>query len=156
MSPYTTLVRRPLVELYAERYTRSNQTVTVRIDRGIVPDLTTIYTGRGRVHRMVGSVQMGFGDEPQYMVSGIISVPILDADDEPVKPHVNDHVTVLTHHDPAMVGRTFRVMHVDAGGQFNGVVAMSVLGSEPSPTTVADDSEVTRVRGTAHTYSTDT
>lgn len=129
------LYRQELIDLYVDRYTRAHQTAFVRLYRGVLGDgEQVLYEGRARVHRLSGAVQMGFGDEPQYMVSGTVSLPRTDADGNEVMPQVDDTLVVLTHRDDKTVGRSFRVMHVDAGGQFKEMVQLSVIGSEESPT----------------------
>lgn len=128
-------VRLDLAEIYTRRYAEMVQEALVEITRGVHPDNETqIYAGRGRVHALNSSVQMGFGDETQYMVTGTISVPALDEDGIPVAPQVNDMVLVVNARDPHVVGRSFRVLHVDFGGQFNDVTSMTVVGAEDSPT----------------------
>jgi len=129
------IYRRALIDKYVERYAEGNMTARVRITRGLYPNSTLLYEGRARVHLQGGAVQMGFGDEPQYMVSGTISVPQYhDVDNIAVLPSVNDLILITEHHDDRTVGRTMRIMHVDAGGQFNNILTMSVIGSEESPT----------------------
>lgn len=126
---------RPMVEEYIRRYSSANMTARIRIVRGTTPDTALVYEGRARIHRLQGSVQMGFGDEPQYMVTGTVSIPQLDEETgEPVIPAVDDTIRVLDHHDARTVDMSFRVMHVDAAGQFNSFVSMSVVGAERSPT----------------------
>lgn len=127
-------LRLGLAELYTKRYAEVVQESEVTITRGVVGDTTIVYSGRARVHAMTGAMQMGFGDEPQYMVTGRISVPVADVSGDPIEPQVNDLVTVDSHRDAGIVGHAFRVMHVDAGGQFTDVVSMTVVGSEDSPT----------------------
>ena len=139
MSILDGLVRRPLVQNYIDRYTTANMEADVRVTRGSYAAPVAVYTGRARIAALGGSVQMGFGDEPQYMVSGTISLPTLDSDGAtPVEPMVNDMILVLRHHDPSIVGRSFRVMHVDNGNQYASVVRCTVLGAEVSPTTDPD------------------
>lgn len=132
-------VRLDLAEVYTRRYAEMVQESLVEITRGLhTVEETQIYAGRARVHALSGAVQMGFGDEPQYMVSGQISVPVIDpSTGEPTDPRVNDMVLVVVCRDAHAQGRSFRVMHVDIGGQFNDVCTMTVLGAEDSPTIVA-------------------
>lgn len=127
-------VRLELAELYAKRYAEVVQESQVEITRGLHPDETQIYAGRARVHALTSAVQMGFGDEPQYMVTGRISIPLRDTAGELTDPRVNDMVLVVTSRDAHVVGRSFRVMHVDSGGQYNDVTTMTVVGAEDSPT----------------------
>lgn len=127
--------RKSLVDKYLQRYYRAHMSSRVRVLRGVLgAGEELVYEGDARVHRMAAPVQMGFGDEPQYMVSGTVSVPFHDASGAVVQPQVNDMVVVLSHHDRKLEGRSFRVMHVDAGGEFEEMVQMSVMGSEESPT----------------------
>jgi len=135
---YRSIARKPLIEKYIERYVEGNMDAEVRIERGVRPATTTVYSGRARVHPLNGSVQMGFGDEPQYMVSGSVSIPVLDdSTGLPTDPRVNDTIVILRHGDPGVAGRSLRVMHVDSGGQYNTVVSMTVMGAEASPTASA-------------------
>lgn len=131
------IYRRALIDKYVERYAEGNMTARVRITRGLHSNSTLLYEGKARVHLQAGAVQMGFGDEPQYMVSGTISIPQYhEVDNAAVLPQVNDLILILVHHDARTIGRTMRIMHVDAGGQFNSIISMSVIGSEESPTSV--------------------
>ena len=128
------MYRKALVDTYVRRYYTAHQTARVRVLRGVLSEGgTLVYEGAARVHRMSSPMQMGFGDEPQYMVSGTVSLPAR-VDGVEVAPHVNDVLVVLEHNDPVMVGRSFRVMHVDAGAEFEEMVQLSVVGSEESPT----------------------
>jgi hypothetical protein len=131
-------VRLGLAEIYTKRYAEMVQEAQVEITRGVVGGTTQVYAGQGRVHVMSGAMQMGFGDEPQYMTTGTISIPVHSTDGGDVDPQVNDMVLVVWHRESGMIGRSYRVMHVDAGGQFNDVVSMRVVGSEDSPTGLAD------------------
>lgn len=144
---YASPVRTGLVTKYLERYVEGNMTALVVITRGTGTTRTTVYAGRARVHRLANSVQMGFGDEPQYLTSGTISVPnTTDANDAvPVVPRVNDNVRVTRHHDPRLVGRSFRVMSVALGGQFSAEVSLSVLGAVDQPSAI-DTPVTTAVR----------
>ena len=129
--------RKPLIDKYLERYIESHMTDEVSIYRGVRSTASVrVYQGQARIHRLAAPVQMGFGDEPQYMVSGTISLPMVEGgSDLPVRIRVNDHVVVDDHYDTAMIGRTFRVMHIDTAGLFHNTVSLSVVGSEESPTT---------------------
>jgi hypothetical protein len=132
---YRPIYTRDLISLYAQRYAWSNMQDQVRVLRGLGGQQDIIYEGRGRVHMFASPIQMGFGDEPQFMVSGTISIPDNDYPAErPIRPQVDDHVLVLNHPDIIAIWRTYRVVHVDAGGQFESVVTMSCITSEESPT----------------------
>jgi hypothetical protein len=131
------IYRKSLIDKYVERYAESNMVEEVSVYRGIHTDESVlVYHGQARIHRLSSPIQMAFGDEPQYMVSGTVSLPMVEAGtDNPVRVYVNDHVIVDDHWDHSMIGRSFRIMHVDVGGQFHNVVSLSVVGSEESPTT---------------------
>ena len=129
------IYRQALIEKYIERYAEGHMNDAITIHRGNWQSLTQVYSGRARVHLLAGAIQMGFGDEPQDMVSGTITIPAhSEDDDQRVTPTINDLVTITDNHDPRAIGRTFRVMHVDAAGQFDGFTTMSVIGSEDNPT----------------------
>lgn len=124
---------------YARRYAEANMTATVEIVRMSEPYLDintgnltameqfTIYRGKARVYGVSGPVTMNMGEEPQYFSSTYVSIP-LDA----TMPRVDDVIEVLTHHDWTVVGRTFRVMDVESGGQYPAVRRMQVTGVQNS------------------------
>jgi hypothetical protein len=117
-----------------------NMTATVRVDRPGTPTLDTtggdvtavvskvVYEGKGRVSTVSGPVQYSLGDEPQYFSSGSIFIPLLDDSGLPTTPQVNDIVTILSHIDVLMVDRVFRVMNVQASGQFVAARELAVTG----------------------------
>ena len=129
-----------LIRQYAQRYAEMNMTATVRIDRPGVPSLDatsgdvtatvskTVYTGKGRVSTVSGPVQYSLGEEPQYFASGTVFIPLLDDDGQPTTPQVNDVVIVTSHPDVLMVNRAFRVMNVNASGQFVATRELAVTG----------------------------
>ena len=57
-------------------------------------------------------------EEDQHFSTSYISTPMLDAEGFWVKSQVDDLIEVLVHSDPMMVNRVFRIMDVDAGGQW--------------------------------------
>lgn len=124
-----------LADLYVRRYYSSHLSSRVRVLRGVLADGSPqlVYEGAARVHRLSAPLQMGFGDEPQYMVTGTVTLPHRDQSGDAVAPQVNDVVVVLDHQDHKVVGRSFRVMHVDSGGELEEMVQLSVVGSEESP-----------------------
>lgn len=149
-----------LVQLYAQRFVESNMTAQVRVTRpgDAALDVETgelsadvgpvVYEGKGRVYSASGPATLELGDEPQYFSSGYVSVPIVDEIGANVLPQVNDLVTVLEHVDPLMVGRRFRVMDVEAGGQFAVVRRMQVMGIQRDrswqPDSQAEDAVIPR------------
>ena len=131
---YAPPVHLGLATKYLQRYTQGNMTATVEITRGTGAPRTSVYSGMARVHLLAAPVQMGFGDEPQFMISGTISVPaMLDDDVTPVLPRVNDMVRVVVARDRKLIGRSFRVMHVPTGGLLTAFTTMSVLGAQDAP-----------------------
>ena len=65
------IYRKPLIDKYVERYIESNMVDEVSVYRGLrAEEAVLVYHGQARIHRLSSPVQMGFGDEPQYMVSG--------------------------------------------------------------------------------------
>jgi hypothetical protein len=143
-------IRSTLVQLYAQRFVESNMTATVRVTRpgdagfdAVTGELTadsgpTVYEGRGRVYSASGPATLDLGDGPQYFSSGFVSVPMVDESGDNVLPQVNDLIEVLEHPDPLMLGRRFRVMDVEAGGQFAVVRRMQVMGIQRSRTWTPD------------------
>lgn len=94
-----------------------------------------VYEGRGRVYTVSGPVTYSLGDQNQYMSASYVSVPVTVTSRvngaevvEVVRPRNDDLVLVLEHDDPVMVGRWFRVMDVEAGGQWIAARRMQVVG----------------------------
>jgi len=129
-----------LIRQYAQKYSEMNMTATVRIDRPNPATLDTntgdvtaqvqktIYEGKGRVSTVSGPVQYSLGEEPQYFSSGTVYIPLIDQDGNPTTPQVNDIVIVTSHPDVLMVNRAFRIMNVNASGQFVSTRELSVTG----------------------------
>lgn len=138
--------------LLARRYAESNMTAQVRIIRmdKIRPDyvqrgqwdadeLFDVYQGKARVYNVAGPVTMGIGDAPSYYSTTYVSIPSMEIDplSNPsqyagLSPRVDDIVEVLKHDDPYMIDRKFRVLDVEAGGQFPVVRRMQVIGIQAS------------------------
>jgi hypothetical protein len=124
---------------YAQRYAEANMTATVAVSRMAEPSLDSItgnlaaieafllYQGKARVYGVSGPMTMSLGEEPQYFSSTYVSIPLAAP-----MPQVDDVVEVLTHHDWTVVGRLFRVMDVEAGGQYPAVRRMQVTGVQNS------------------------
>lgn len=132
----STVAVRPLAQAYAE----GNMIAMVKVTRPSVPVFdretgglaamgsdATRYEGKGRVYNVTGPVQYSMGDEPQYFSSTFVSIPITAP-----KPRVDDVVEILSHPDPNIVGREFRVQDVEAGGQIPVVHRMQVVGIQAS------------------------
>jgi hypothetical protein len=124
---------------YARRYVEANMTAKVKIlrmdnpswdaDTGGVAatEQFTVYEGKARVYGVSGPMTMNLGEEPQYFSSTYVSVPY-----DAVLPRVDDVVLVTEHYDWTLVGRSFRVMDVEAGGQYPAVRRMQVTGVQTS------------------------
>lgn len=150
MAVHVIPVRSTLVSLYARRFAESNMTAQVEITRpgpaAFEPSSgeleaqpgPVIYEGKARVYAVSGPVTMDLGDDPQYFSSSMVSVPLVDDFGVNVLPEVNDLVRVLEHPDPLMLGRLFRVMDVEAGGQFAVLRRMQVMGIQRGRTWVPD------------------
>lgn len=132
----STVAVRPMAQAYAE----GNMIAVVKVTRPSMPvfDRNTgglaamgndspVYEGKGRVYNVTGPVQYALGDEPQYFSSTFVSIPITAA-----KPRIDDVVVILSHPDPNVVGRSFRVQDVEAGGQIPVVHRMQVVGIQAS------------------------
>lgn len=115
MATYRTALR------ISKRYATRNLKHEVRVVRpkGLVTDLegrvsvdeeTPIYNGCGRLWTVASG---GTVDDGQlvYLSSSYISLP-WDVD----TTQVDDLIQVTAHEDPAIMGRWFRVLNVDAGG----------------------------------------
>ncbi len=142
MSILTGLVRRSthMARPFARAYAEGNMIATVRVTRPSVPVFnratggltamgpeTVVHHGPGRVYSVTGPQQYSMGDENQFYSSTFVSIPI-----SATKPRIDDVVEVLAHPDPNIVGRSFRVQDVEAGGQIPVVHRMSVTGIQAS------------------------
>lgn len=144
MSTISGLVRRATLQAgpMARQYAEGNMIATVRVTRKTAATFnrttggaarggtTTVYEGIGRVYRINGGPTMDLGDEPLYFTSATVSIPLSAS-----RPHVNDVVTVLSHPDPNVVSRVFKVDAVAAGGQIPVAHEMACTGIQDSPTT---------------------
>lgn len=125
---------------FAQQYAEGNMLATVLVTRGgtaafdpvtgktTLQGAVTVYQGPGRVYTVSGGPQLATGDEPTYYSNTEVSIPVLAP-----RPQIDDAVLVLTHPDPALAGRPFRVTDVAEGGQLPAVHRMSVTGIQPSP-----------------------
>lgn len=142
--PNVPVVKTDTIARLARKYTEANMTATVRIARMDEPtegtdadwsntatQLRITYQGRARLWSVSGGSEQDYGDESTAFSSTFISVP-LTVDDEPVDVMVDDLVIMVSHLDPAVVARTFRVMDVDAGGQFPAARRLQVTSVQRS------------------------
>jgi hypothetical protein len=135
---------RPFATALATRFALRNMGDSVIITRMATtvenPDGTiegvpagTVYTGKARFYNVTGPVTYQLGEEPQYFSSSYVSVPILDPDSGlSVLPMIDDVVTALSHPDPLMVNKQFRVQDVESGGMFGPVRRLQLTGVQPS------------------------
>lgn len=132
----STVAVRPLAQAYAE----GNMIAMVKVTRPTAPVFdrdtgglaamgadSVRYEGKARVYSVTGPVQYALGDEPTFYSSTFVSIPIT----API-PRVDDVVEILSHPDPNIVGRSFRVQDVEAGGQIPVVHRMQVVGIQAS------------------------
>ena len=136
----------------ARRYSESNMLAQVRVTRkGMLDqkssgdveatDVGIVYEGVSRVYEVTGPLTMSYGEAPSYYSSTYCSIPIEALGDEVARIH--DMVEVLAHLDATVVGRIFRVTHVDSGGQFPVSRRLSLQGVDtiartPDPQIPAD------------------
>lgn len=135
--------RRRLAERYARRFAESNMIATVRVTRMGEPVLdpatgaldaspqVLVYEGKARVYAVSGPMTYSLGEEPQYFSGSYVSIPLFRAVGES-DPQVDDVVEVLADPDPLVVGRMFRVVDVESGGQFPSARRMQVTGVQRS------------------------
>lgn len=88
-----------------------------------------LYEGKARVYTVSGPSGDMSMDEPQAFSSSNISVPLKDVDGNTVITQVDDLIEVVEHFDDLVVGRVFRVVDVDAGGQWPVVRRHMVSGA---------------------------
>jgi len=138
MSDPLKIVNDEAVTRYARRYVEANMTAMVKITRMdaavlgedgslTATEMHTVYEGKARVYGVSGPMTMNLGEEPQYFSSTYVSIPY-----DSVMPRVDDVIKVTAHHDWTLVGRTFRVMDVEGGGQYPAVRRMQVTGVQNS------------------------
>lgn len=127
------------VTKYARRYAEANMTAQVKIVRMFEPFLDdatgelhvdeqfVVYEGKARVYGVSGPMTMNLGEEPQYFSSTYVSIPY-----SATTTRVDDVIEVTAHKDWTLVGRSFRVMDVEGGGQYPAVRRMQVTGIQNS------------------------
>lgn len=125
--------------LFARSYLKKNMIAgveavrVVRTDPGsnIGATVKVIYRGVGRLHMVGGPSNQYLGDELTVHASSNISTPI-SVDGRLVDIRVDDQMKILRHEDELMVGRVFRVIDVDYGGQFSVHRTHQVTTIQPS------------------------
>jgi len=142
--PNVPVIKSATIQRLARKYTEANMTARVRVARMQDPSegsdtdwnntatqLKVVYEGRARVWGVSGSGLNDYGDEMTAFSSSYVSLPLI-VDDKATDVQVDDIVVVLEHPDPALVGRSFRVMDVDGGGQFPAARRLQVTGVQRS------------------------
>jgi hypothetical protein len=145
-NPLPPIVVSPYARAYARAHATAHMYYTVRIERmslgvfdqvggGIVPAVKAlIYTGPARIWTVTGPQVIAVGEDEMSMTQTNLSIP-WDAD--PV-PHRDDIATVVDYNphggfgDQALIGKTFRVLDVQYGGQMYATRRMSVQAIEES------------------------
>ncbi len=139
----STFIDNDMVEAILRDYAEGNMRAKVRIARPAEPEVSPtddlmaipkvvrfVYEGRARIYTVSGP-QPSFGaEEDAVFSSSFISVPLSDTKGQPVLTQVNDLIEVLEHSDGLLVGRVFRVLDVDAGGQWPAVRRHMVSGAQ--------------------------
>jgi len=127
------------VSAWAKSYVRNSAEAqfdcTVRIFISSTPTLNTttgaytsvegatIYTGPARIWSVDGGVLMNLGEGDYATMTTYCSIPW---DATPVPENDNQIVVTDSPGDPNLVGKVFRVMSVDGGGQMRATRRMQV------------------------------
>jgi len=135
-------VNNDLVLAIARRYANSNMTASITLSRPqglevddeghvvrVVP-ASLVYRGAARVYTASGPQASESAEESESFSTSYISTPLVDDYGKDVLSQVNDLIEVNEHYDPLMRGRVFRVMDVDAGGQWPVVRRHMVVGAQ--------------------------
>lgn len=88
-----------------------------------------LYEGKARVYTVSGPSSDMSMDEPQAFSTSYISIPLPKELEAPVLTQVDDLIEVTEHFDQMIVGRVFRVLDVDGGGQWPVVRRHMVSGA---------------------------
>lgn len=83
--------------------------------------LRQLYEGKARIASVPGGGQGESGEELVFTSTGRVSVPVCVTDVQ-----VDDLVEVVSHRDPMVVGRTWRVVGVGVGGSLQAVRSLTV------------------------------
>jgi hypothetical protein len=121
---------------YVRRAAEAQFTSEVRIFSTTVPTLDTdtglyaategtqTYSGPARIWSVDGGQVISVGEGDYAYQSTFCSIPW---DHTPV-PEVDQQVEVLASDDESLVGRTFRIMSVDGGGQARATRRLQITG----------------------------
>ena len=92
------------------------------------PTMSPVYDGKAGVTLASGAGTYSVGDEPTYYASITCHIPHAPA----MMPMIDDVITIVTSPDTDLIGRTFRVTDVPAGGRVATSVDLSATGIAPS------------------------
>lgn len=126
----------PRAKAYVRRAAEAQFTCSVRIFTNTVPTLdantglytadegTDVYSGPARIWSVDGGGVIAVGEGDYAMQSTYCSIPW---DHTPV-PEADNTVVVTAAEDASLVGRSFRIMSVDGGGQARATRRMQITG----------------------------
>lgn len=126
----------PRAKTYVRRAAEAQFACTVRIFQTTVQALNTgtglytavegadVYAGPARIWSVDGAGVIATGEGDFAMQSTYCSIPW---DHTPV-PEVDQQVLVVSSDDTGLIGRTFRIMSVDGGGQMRATRRMQITG----------------------------
>ena len=126
----------PRAKAYVRRAAEAQFTCTVRIFTPTDPTLDTntglytsvegaeTYNGPARIWSVDGGQLIEVGEGDYAFQSTYCSIPW---DHQPI-PQVDQQVEVVASDDPGLVGRAFRIMSVDGGGQARATRRMQITG----------------------------
>jgi hypothetical protein len=121
---------------YVRRAAEAQFTCTVRVFKNapVTLNATTglytadegveVYNGPARIWSVDGGGVIAVGEGDYAMQSTYCSIPW---DHTPI-PEMDDQVEVLASDDTNLVGRTFRIMNIDGGGQMRATRRMQLTG----------------------------
>lgn len=129
------MVNHDLIARFARSYTSSNMSARCRVVRMDDPTVTwdqvtaveakLLYEGMCRVYTVSGPTSQEVGDEIQYMSSSYVSLPYWVDNTQ-----INDLIEITDHLDSSVIGRFFKVVDVDGGGQWQAVRRHQVTSAQ--------------------------
>jgi hypothetical protein len=128
---------------YLRRYADANMTSLVeilRIDDPVIDadnpsvaepvKVKRVYQGKARIYQASGQGGTAIADEDMAFSTSYISIPSVDPNGAVIPVQVNDFFRIIDTGDPELVGRMFRVLDVDAGGQWSASRRCMVTGAQ--------------------------
>lgn len=132
-----------LVEYYATRYVRSNMRCLVKIGRireleqddeydAVIHPIyaEVVYAGQARIYSTSGPQNIDSSEESAVFATSNITTPMVNQDGSLVLTQANDIIEVVSNPDPLIQGRFFRILDVEAGGQWPHSRRHMVVGAE--------------------------